>query len=599
MREWRESPPLASANLASIRSLSDRIACMEKTAEAEKSKPQRHLRHQSGHSNDSFLSDSILQSSGPLVSDILVDSGSVECVPEAHVRATPPCPSGCPTIEQHSNCSQTEVLTTQQDVGIGTTLSAPPHSFDFVDFATISGSSLQAAQLHWAAVCQEDFFLGDDAGAAQGDQGDASGPCQLDQGHGHRRSRHRRGRSGSAAAAASEDGRRRRRRGQAGCRRDGDEGDRRSNCEARADADREQRAADSMAQRVIGSARGPSAAPQAPSRAPSSASSNSSSASSSSSRRGRSARRRTKRSPRRRNRSATPARTHPPAPRSLPPQFGPQYFQWGPFPQQSSAPMLVAGAPQTRRNRKPRTRKPQRFVLDFTEVVDSPHFDVRILEEAFPDDIGTMTLTEMLLRTRASKSQILKRLDVILDPRLVLLENGPTIFISEEGSAEAPPKGGPRPPSSAPPAPPATQRRKAHLMAASRVPKRYWSGATGSDAKLRPFSVWTRPSAAVNKNRKRHADETAPPVLQAKPKRRPGRNERPPVRADASGANAPSSSTDLAPTLELPVPLNTAELVQSISHVEGVAALLHSLATVISSKPSAELRLLRAPSDRS
>lgn len=128
------------------------------------------------------------------------------------------------------------------------------------------------------------------------------------------------------------------------------------------------------------------------------------------------------------------------------------------------------GAPQTRRpHRKPRIRKARAFVIDFTEVVDSPFFDSLIVEEAYPSSAGTMTLMELLLLTRDSKSQVVRRLDILLNPQLRLFENGPAIFISEADS-DPQPRGGPRPPRGPPP----EQRQpRVHLMPTPRVPKRY------------------------------------------------------------------------------------------------------------------------------
>lgn len=224
-------------------------------------------------------------------------------------------------------------------------------------------------------------------------------------------------------------------------------------------------------------------------------------------------------------------------------------------------------------------------MADFTEVVDSSLFDSRMLANAFPGSADTMTLTELLLLTRATKTKSLRVLDKLLSPVLRRFEHGSTIFTTEPERAAPPRTKGPRPPQRLPPA----AGHRAHLTAASCVTRLCWGGPTGSDPKARPIQCMDGLQRAPPGQ---NVDPIEPPNLKAKPKFRSGRTcatPAPPSAPPLGPAGTIGSSARPSSSVSLSTDLSPAE-------VEGVATLLHSLAAVTApTRQPSELRILCGP----
>lgn len=291
--------------------------------------------------------------------------------------------------------------------------------------------------------------------------------------------------------------------------------------ESRDDKRKQAQAMQSLEQRVVGAAAGPTAAPapktqrarRSPTNSPSSKSSRSSRTSSSS-----------------RSSSSSPARTHgrsrrararrpSPRPRSPPPR---------PSSARPATKRIAAPARRHQRSGPKQENEVEMCRIKFVQVADDYKFDVSRIEMAFPGARIVIAPAQIQIFTRLMRHQVIQRVDQNIHPKFRLFfEDKKIVFQVRPRRTKIQ---GPQSPNQPPPQELSTRPR----AVLKPRPKSFWSGAAASrSARPPPFTVWPdSPEPAL-----------APPVKRASGREEGTAHRRPSFESVAMTAHGGSASS--------------------------------------------------------
>lgn len=186
---------------------------------------------------------------------------------------------------------------------------------------------------------------------------------------------------------------------------------------------------------------------------------------------------------------------------------------------------------ETSKKRTRRSKKLKRFVVDICRVIDCKEFDLDALQNAFRSMQIVVDKSEMVVKTKLSKTQVMMRLDKVLAKTIRLFEMDSHFCLCEplvDKKRDHKEMKTSRP--STPAASPPPTRRRAHLVPPSSGTVRHWSGAAGSDKKPQPFR---KPFSAWPPMQQEQPQRAPQIILQAKPKSTPRPRPRPAAPREA------------------------------------------------------------------
>lgn len=241
----------------------------------------------------------------------------------------------------------------------------------------------------------------------------------------------------------------------------------------------------------------------------------------------------------------------------------------------SRAPSRPAEEPQRLATRRTQTMK--RYTVDIAEVMDNVLLDYDRLVQGFPHDQVRIKIPILYVHSQKWRVTMLRQLDSLLDKQLRIFEKNNNFYIpaplalpkqaakkAPKAKAKGKAKAKAQTTSSSSAALP-----RAHLKPATHEPMRYWSGATGSEDRPKPFAPWVRqprpPTFPPSAKRMRAAQ---PPPMQRGP--RPPRAAPARTYSEDLAEEAASGNDDTVSPSHL-----------TLQHVKEVSTMLRSIAQVL------------------